>query len=332
MSQIFNALQRLEREQCESGLPAPEEVTDLLRRSERRVVSMQGTADVAGHEPTEDPDHGERLGKAKIALVPSKPELLPVESSLPDQCAVSVDQFESLGISLSPESRLPCITQVGSPAAEAFRLLGVRLQHLRRTRPLKRVLITSTLPQEGKSMVSANLACSLTMKTQQRTLLLEGDMRRPSLSKMFGLARKSGLTEWLDTGSSLATSIYHLEGLNIWLLPAGTAPSNALVLLQSGKIPKLMDQLTELFDWVVIDSPPILPIADTSIWMRLADGILLVTRRGFTERKELRKGLDAIESSKLIGALVNGSDNVTRSGYYYYGSAATSPQADVSLG
>ena len=93
--------------------------------------------------------------------------------------------------------------------------------------------------------------------------------------------------------------------------------------MQSGKLGPLMDRLATWFDWIVIDSPPILPLADTSIWSRLADGVLLVTRKGITEKRQLKRGLEAVEKSKLLGALVNSSVNVSHSDYYqrysYYG-------------
>ena len=90
-----------------------------------------------------------------------------------------------------------------------------------------------------------------------------------------------------------------------------------------------MDQLTALFDWIIIDSPPVLPLADTSVWMRLADGILLTTRQGTTQRRQLQRGLEAIESRKLIGALVNSSKHAAASDYYYYGPAAASRTDDA---
>jgi capsular exopolysaccharide synthesis family protein len=204
----------------------------------------------------------------------------------------------------------------------------VRVRHLRRDGALKKVLITSTIPQEGKSMVAGNLACTLGLRTQQKILLLEGDLRRPSLSHMFGLGRNPGLCELLERESSLTASIYHLVSPNIWILPAGSVPSNALELLQSGRLSALMDQLTGLFDWIIIDSPPVLPLADTSVWMRLADGILLTTRQGTTKKRQLEKGLEAIEPKKLIGALVNSSKNATASDYYY--SPATISQPNVT--
>jgi Mrp family chromosome partitioning ATPase len=78
-----------------------------------------------------------------------------------------------------------------------------------------------------------------------------------------------------------------------------------------------MNQLTELFDWIIIDSPPVLPLADTSIWMRMADGIILTTRQGTTHKRELLRGLEAIEHGKLLGALVNSSENASADNYYY---------------
>jgi capsular exopolysaccharide synthesis family protein len=176
-------------------------------------------------------------------------------------------------------------------------------------------------------MVAANLACTLALRTQQRILMLEGDLRRPSLSRMFGLGKNPGLSEYLHGEGSLTTGIYHLEDANLWILPAGSTPSNALELLQSRKLSTLMDKLTVLFDWIIIDSPPLLTLADTSVWMRLADGILLTTRQGTTEKRQLQRGLEAIESNKLIGALVNSSKHAASSDYYYRPSTASSETA-----
>jgi capsular exopolysaccharide synthesis family protein len=199
------------------------------------------------------------------------------------------------------------------------------LRQLRQSRPLKKVLITSTIPQEGKSTVAANLACILGRRKQNKTLLLEGDLRRPTVAQKFGLGRVPGLSEWLR-GETETMNVYRLEALGLWVLPAGTAPENPLELMQSGKLSPLMDQLTSWFDWIIIDSPPVLPLADTSIWARLADGILLVTRKSVTEKQQLQRGLEALEPAKLLGALVNGSTDAAHSDYYQrYGPAASSP-------
>ena len=233
-----------------------------------------------------------------------------------------------LGHQLPPQSRLVCITDKESLAAEKFRFLGVRLRQLQQQRPLKKVLITSTIPQEGKTTVAANLACTLARRNQYKTLLLEGDLRRPALAQLFGLGKIPGISEWLQGERGPMTSIYYLDGAGLWLLPAGSAPRNPLDLMQPGRLSALMDQLTHWFDWIVIDSPPVLPLADTSIWMRLVDGILLVTRQGTTGKEQLQRGLEAIEPAKLLGALLNCSASSAHSDYYYHYSTPASHAAD----
>jgi capsular exopolysaccharide synthesis family protein len=317
MSQIFDGLQRSEAESPESDLSALPGATELLRRAERRAASKWKAA-ILSEQPaaTKSAERDTTFASLTVPLIaPEGPAR--VEPSSTDERSDPFGQFQPIQVSLAPQNRLVCLTDSVSPTAESFRLLGVRLRHLRRDRPLKKVLITSTIPQEGKSMVAANLACTLAQRTQQRILLLEGDLRRPSLSQMFGLGRNSGLCECLQSEHSLTASIYYLEGPGLWILPSGSAPTNALELLQSGRLSALMEQLTAWFDWIIIDSPPVLPLADTSVWMRLADGILLITRQGTTEKRQLHRGLEALEPNKLIGAVLNGSTNSSDSDYYY---------------
>ena len=240
-------------------------------------------------------------------------------------------QFESLPVSLAPYGKLVAVTEKKSLAAEKFRFLAVRLRQLQQRRPLKRLLITSTIPQEGKSLVAANLACTLASRRQQRTLLLEGDLRRPVFGRQFGIGGVRGLSEFLQGPTEATIPIYRLDALGMWILPAGGVSQNPLELLQSGRLSLLMEQLNAWFDWIIIDSPPVLPLADTSVWMRLAEGILLVTRQGITEKEQLQRGLEAIEPAKLLGGLINSSESSTHSDYYYhYGAGAASQPADSS--
>lgn len=233
-------------------------------------------------------------------------------------------EFPEQSICLAQDSRVISLTSRESLAAEKFRFLGVRLRQLQQTRPLKRVLITSTIAEEGKSMVSANLAVTLARKKQQKILLLEGDLRRPVLAQRFGLGKLAGVCEWLKTDKPAISNIYQLQGAGFWFMPAGRPPENPLELMQSGRLAELMDHLSTWFDWIVIDSPPVLPLADTSVWTRVADGVLLVAREGKTEKKELQRGLNALEPSKLLGLVVNSCSNTDHSNYYQrYGAHAS---------
>jgi capsular exopolysaccharide synthesis family protein len=316
MNRISDASQRPEAESSGTDSAALSGETEMLLRAERHAATQWELPEQTKVGKAEG--HDASIGFPGGPPFQTRPAAsAAAEYSHPQELLDPFDQFQSLQVSLTPQSRLVSLTDSGSPAAEAFRLLGLRLRHLRRDRPLKRVLITSTIPQEGKSTVAANLACALALRTQQRTLVLEGDLRRPSLSQMFGLGRNPGISECLQDDRSVTTSVYHLEGPNIWLLPAGSSPSNALELLQSGKLSSLLDQLNALFDWIIIDSPPVLPLADTSAWMRLADGILLTTREGRTQKRQLQRGLEAIEPKKLVGAVVNSSKSAAASDYYY---------------
>jgi capsular exopolysaccharide synthesis family protein len=310
MSHIFDALQRAESESAGAESPMFSLATELLQAAEQKmrvadtVIEQHASADGEQHRGAESLDSNPAARFQDLEQCPVLPVSIPLEGRL-----VSVGKEESLG-------------------AEKFRFLAVRLRQLRQSRPLKKILITSTIPQEGKSTVAANLACTLARRKQHKTLLLEGDLRRPTVAAQFGLGRIPGLCEWLS-GQTKGINLYRLESLGLWVLPAGAAPQNPLELMQSGKLLSLMGQLEAWFDWIVIDSPPVLPLADASIWSRLADGILLVTRPGVTEKQQLQRGLATLEVKKLLGALVNGSTDVARSDYYQrYSPPASSPESD----
>lgn len=317
MSRIFDALQRSESERAGTDSEELTQGPDLLRRAERRIASNWDAVAPA--------DDLRAAGAAAELEIPGLDAILGrVDGGESAPCSLSeaertaiVSRYPSEPISLPSQSRLVCLTDRENPTAEAVRLLGVRLRDLRRTRTLKTVLVTSTIPQEGKSTISANLACALAYASDERILLVEGDMRRPTLTQMFGLHKTRGISEAVKEQDGLQTSVYRLEGAGLWLLPAGGASRNPLELLQSQKLPAIMEQLATHFDWVIIDSPPVLPLADTSIWMRLAEGILVVTRQGITQKQQLQKGLDAIDPHKLLGILMNGTMASTYSGYYY---------------
>jgi capsular exopolysaccharide synthesis family protein len=306
MSHIFDALQRAESESTGTQSPTFSVATELLQAAERKMRET----------PTMSEPH--TASADSFDSTPSTSSFVDLE-----RCPV-------LSFSIPAESHLVSVAEEESLGAEKFRFLAVRLRQLRQSRPLKKVLITSTIPQEGKSMVAANLACTLARRKRQRTLLLEGDLRRPTVAAEFGLGRIPGLCEWLS-GQTKGINLYRLESLGLWVLPAGAAPQNPLELMQSGKLSPLMEQLEASFDWIVIDSPPVLPLADASMWSRLADGILLVTRRGVTEKKQLQRGLASLDTKKLLGALVNGSTDVAHSDYYQrYAPPASSAESDDS--
>jgi len=224
--------------------------------------------------------------------------------------------FISLPLSIPRGSHLVAITQKESLAAEKFRYLGVKLRQLQQGRNIKKILIGSTLPEEGKSMVSANLAATLARRQQQKVLLIEGDLRRPVLAQRLGHIGLDGLAEWLIEGQSPLPNIYQLEDAGFCLIPAGSPPENPLELMQPDRLQGLLSRLSPLFDWIIIDAPPLLPLADATVWSKLSDGVLLVVREGKSEKKYLQRGLSAVDPKSLIGVVINSCSNTDHKNYY----------------
>jgi capsular exopolysaccharide synthesis family protein len=325
MSRIFDALQRSEGDRKGTESIALPQGQELLREAERRVAAdWEAAVSVEGKKFETIAEVDEILPPCIISS-PTAGEPFPLASARlgGDEWSAMIDRFQSSPISVSPESRLVCLEEWTTPTAEAIRLLALRLRDIRRSRALKKVVITSTVPREGKSTIAVNLSCALARKAEEKVLLIEGDVRLPVVLKMFGIDRQFGLCEFLRGKCDLTDCVCHLPDAGIWVLPAGKSAGNPLEFLQSQNLPVIMNQLSAMFDWVLIDSPPVLPLADTSIWMRLADGVLLVTRQGVTEKKQLQKGLEFLEPQKLVGAVLNSAQASHYSSYYYAESERT---------
>jgi capsular exopolysaccharide synthesis family protein len=285
MSRIFDALKRSETERWGSDLlTPPESVTELLQAAEGRRIQHQVETLTSPPAPLE----AFGLGSA--------PVLRPAPA---------------------PDARLVCLTDPGSLGAEKFRVLGLRLRNLREKRKLKRIVVTGTAPEEGKSLIAANLALNQARSKVLKTLLVDGDFRRPTLAKRFGVgALLPGLSECLRGERQLSEVVYKLEGSGLFLLPAGMAPENPLELMQSGRLTEFLEQLGTFFDWIIIDTPPLFPLADTAFWMKLSDGVLMVVREGVTERAHLQRAVEKLDPSTLLGVVVNSCSSGEHKYYY----------------
>lgn len=324
MSRIFDALQRSGTEQ--SGIEYPDLVSIVTEvfeapREQRPIAEPATTVEPVAAQPAIlQPISVPPISVQTISAQPVPVQSANVQTTTTEPFTKEVTgdgpvDFPSLDVSVLPTSRLVFLSEPDSLAAEKFRFLGVRLRQLQQSRPLKKVLVTSTIPEEGKSTVSANLAGVLARR-KQSVLLIEGDLRRPTLAQQFGLGRLAGLGEWLQSGRQTVSNVYRLEGPDLWFMPAGNPPENPLELLQSGRLSYLMTQLADLFDWIIVDSPPLLPLADTTVWARVTDGTLLVAREGKSEKKQLQRGLEALKKSDLLGVVLNGCIHPDHKSYY----------------
>lgn len=206
--------------------------------------------------------------------------------------------------------------------AEQFRALRTNIEFSQLDRELKSLLVSSSIPAEGKSTTSSNLAYVMA-QTEKKVLLVDADLRKPTVHRTFKLNNEQGLTTLLaNSDLKFNQVVQHSRELNLYFLPSGPIPPNPSEMLGSAKMSKLMNELNQFFDLVIYDAPPITAVADPQILATKVDGVLLVTRYGFTRKEEVKqakKSLDNVNAN-ILGFVMNGQPISESSGYYaYYG-------------
>lgn len=209
-----------------------------------------------------------------------------------------------------------------SAAAEAYRSLRTSIQFASPDEPLKTILITSAGPKEGKTLTVANLGIT-TAQLGAKTLMLDSDLRRPMLHRLFNSTKEPGLTNALTESIELTDTIHETEIDNLWVMTCGTLPPNPAELLSSKRMKKLLTELKERFDIVILDSPPVIAVTDAVVLSSEVDGMALVIQSGETSEDAVLRARTLLENvhAKIIGAVLN---NVQierlygRYGYYYH--------------
>ena len=202
---------------------------------------------------------------------------------------------------------------------EEFRTLRSRLYHARENKTLKKILVTSALPKEGKSFTAANLAQVLVRQHGRRVLLIDADLRGPRLHMMLGTAASPGLSDYLQ-GTHDEFSIMQRGAMeNLFFVPSGQQISDPAELVANGRLKMLMQRVEVLFDWIIIDSPPAVPVSDASVLAKTCDGVLIVVRSNATPIDLARRAREEFSDDSLIGVVLNGTDSeaVPYSRYYY---------------
>jgi receptor protein-tyrosine kinase len=224
------------------------------------------------------------------------------------------------------EAHLIDATRPHEEPTEEFRSLRTRLNHLQGLQPLHTLVVTSASPAEGKSFTAANLAVVESHLDGNPTLLCDFDFRRPSLHNLFKFSRSPGLTEYLTGKASLAEIIRRVAGTNLYLMPAGGPVLNPLELLNLKEVKNLLVKLPSVFNWVVIDTPPMLYAADANLLATMTDGTLLVVRLGQSTVETVQRALQGMSHNNVIGVVANGARRGELynkysyyKSYYYYG-------------
>lgn len=233
--------------------------------------------------------------------------------------APKTEELISSEVVCSANPKLVALSDPQSLGAEKFRALATRIENIRRERQFKSFQITSSSVAEGKTLVAGNIAATLAVQTNSNVLLIEGDLHRPALLSFLGVPQLDGLSHWwAGPNDGIMRYIHKVKGTSLSLLGAGKACKDPSQLLQSPRFATAFRQLIEGFDWIIVDSAPMLPTVSANLWSRLVDGTLLVVREGVARVRDLRNGLEALDSPKLIGVVMNDATKGLRSNYHYY--------------
>ena len=206
-----------------------------------------------------------------------------------------------------------------SAGMEEFRTLRSRLYQLREKQTLNKLLITSALPREGKSFTSANLAQVIVRQHGRRVLLIDADLRNPQLHKLLGTERGPGLYEYLRSEADEFAVMQRGSMENLFFIPAGTASSNPAELLANGRLRTLLNRVEGMFDWIIIDSAPAVPVSDATLLANECDGILLVVRSNSTPMDAARRAAKEFADRNVVGVVLNGiTPELSPYTQYYY--------------
>jgi protein-tyrosine kinase len=200
---------------------------------------------------------------------------------------------------------------------EQFRTLRSRLYRIRETQPLKTVLISSAIPAEGKTLVATNLAHALVRQQGCRVLLIDADLRAPRVHTLLGAPSNPGLADYLQGGASEFDVIQRGFEEGFYFIPAGTHVTHPSELISSDRMKAFLERAKPAFDWIIIDSSPVLPVSDATVLGGMSDGVLLVVRANSTPAESCRKAAHEFKDSQILGVVLNSADKSAEYGSYY---------------
>jgi capsular exopolysaccharide synthesis family protein len=302
MSRIHEALKRAEQQRTVPlEVPPP-----ILPEVQTRVAELPPIPSPALLDPL---DHSDPLVHSEIDTKTRAAEFLRFDD-IWTHCA-------NPGWRLDLERNV-FVDPTAPPAVrEQFRTLRSRLYQIRDKQPLRSVLITSSLPGEGKTFIANNLAHALARQQNCRVLLIDADLRRPDLHSGFHAPSSPGLAEYLSGEAPEITVIQRGLPEYLCFIPGGTKSENPAELLANGRLKSLLQTIGPVFDWVILDSPPTLPVSDALMLAELCDGVLTVVRAAQTGFDSAQKSCQQLREKNLLGVALNCADDAAAYGSYY---------------
>jgi receptor protein-tyrosine kinase len=222
-----------------------------------------------------------------------------------DRLAGLFEQVEEVPFRPAAGSLLVDLNQPYEAPMEEFRTLRTRLNHLKSLQPLHSVVVTSPSAAEGKSVSAANIALVQSHLAENNTLLADFDFRRPVIHNLFGIQRSPGVTDYLMGKVPLHQAMRRVAGTPLYIMPAGEAVINPLELLNRKEVRMLLDRLPSLFNWIILDSPPLLFAADANVLSTLCHGTLLVVRIDHTTVDSVARSMQSLCNNNVLGVVVN---------------------------
>jgi protein-tyrosine kinase len=294
-------------------------IHEALKRAEQDRAAAQGAQVEASQSADASAVDPAASAPPAISAVPSLATHLTYETLLA-RCVPS---------DWSPDTNMLFCNSEQGPGTEQFRTLRSRLHQMREKQPLKKVLVTSSLPREGKSFVAANLAQAMVRQQGRRVLLIDADLRAARLHLAFGTALMPGLSEYL-LGEADEFEIMQRGAMeNLFFIPAGRSTLNPAELVANGRLKVLLSRVESLFDWIVIDSPPAVPVSDAGLMANHCDGVLMVVRSSATPSDVARKARAEFDDKLLLGVVLNGVKGGSPAYSQYYGAYARPDKKEV---
>ena len=285
-------------------------VHDALRRAEEAGLWAKESA--AG-EPLAAAARAPSSAPGGDAPAPLPPIRLNLQSAM-------LDNVVQVPFRPAPESHLLDLNNSHETPAEEFRTLRTRLNHLQTLQPLHTVIITSASPAEGKTFSAVNLALAQAHLSETAVLLADFDLRRPIIHSLFQIERSPGLSDFLTGQCPFSQALRRIEGMNLYLLTAGSPVKNPLELLNMRQCKALFEELPRLFNWAIFDTPPLLFSADANLLASIADGTVLVVKIGSTTFDNVTRAIQSLSENNLLGIVANGaraSELYSKYTYYY---------------
>lgn len=231
----------------------------------------------------------------------------------------------------SAAEKLVVMPTAPSGLVEQYRKLAATLYYAQAERGVKILMVTSAIPGEGKSLTTANLALTFSESYQRRVLLIDADLRRPSLHMIFQIPNMTGLGEELKPGAEGTLCPIELTS-NLSLVPVGERSADPMAGLTSNRMRQLVHEASEPFDWVIIDTPPVGLLSDAKLLASMVDGALFVIGAGETQLSLIQGALEAVGRQKVLGVVLNRADGRAtggRHGYYRYYDSYTQPRPKI---